>query len=81
MLSERSLCMGSIMASIRTLMPPDQAQIRGASKTNSRNKFILALFNNSSDDSVKVTNVFAKNFGKFLGDTSIHCLISFKHWF
>jgi hypothetical protein len=79
MLSERSLCIGSIMASIRTLIPPDQAQIKGASKTNSRNKFILALFSNSSDDSVKVTNVFAKNLGKFLGDTSIHCLISFKH--
>ena len=49
-LSDLSLNSGSIIESIKTLIPPAQAQIKGFSKTNSISKSIEDFINNLSYD-------------------------------
>jgi hypothetical protein len=53
------------MASIKIFIPPDHAQIKGFSKTNSLRNFIAQRLRFSSLFSDKATKVLAKNFGKF----------------
>ena len=60
-------------------MPPAQAQIKGFSKRSSRKILTASFFNDTLEDSDKATKEFAKNFGKFKGDISIHSFTNFKH--
>ena len=78
MFSDISLWIGSMIASIKTLIAPAQAHNKGFSNTNSLKSLMLVLFRYSSEDSDKVTSELARNLGKLFGESFIHFSISLR---
>ena len=67
-LSDLSSWKGSIIASIKTRIPPDHAHIRGFSVSRSLRYWTEYFFRESLAESDRATKLSVRNFGKFNGD-------------